>query len=91
MEINEKCYLRCEHHKDHQCIYDKMCNFRFDCGLRGPHCPHSENLSDPYVKGDRQSFSHALASAMAMSYLGGNDLAWVMEIMRSLDEMFPLK
>ena len=88
MEISQRGNMRCCHHRPpwKSCVFGAMANFRFDCGLRSPGSPHSDKL--PYVKGDRQSFTHAMGTAMSMNYLGSEDLAWVQTLLGSLDSQF---
>ena len=89
MYVSQKGNMCCEHHlRGRACVHGRMCDFRFDCGMRGPESVHT--FANPYMKADRQSFSHAMGSAMAMQYLGAAELSWVQELLSSMNAQFPL-
>ena len=89
MEISQKANMRCCHHRPSEktCVHDSMSNFRFDCGLRGDGSPHS--IKSPYVKGDKQSFTHAIGVALAVNHFGSAGRAWVFQLLENMDKMFP--
>ena len=89
LEISQKANIRCCHHRPSEktCVHDTMSNFRLDCGLRGDGSPHS--IKSPSVKGDKQSFTHAICVALAANHFRNAGVAWVCELMENMGKMFP--